>query len=76
MSAVLKKFCVLAILSVLVLPAHVYADVAPDPVTRSISYLPILYGLIEKTGPSPFGSIASLLSLVILMAYLRMANNE
>lgn len=42
MSAVLKKFCVLAILSVLFVPAHVYADVAPDPVTRSISYLPIV----------------------------------
>ena len=41
-----------------------------------LGYLPILYGLIEKTGPSPFGSIASLLSLVILMMYLRMANNE
>ena len=41
-----------------------------------LGYLPILYGLIEKTGPSPFGSIASLLSLVILMAYLRMTNNE
>ena len=42
MSAVLKKFCVLAILSALFVPAHVYADVAPDPVTRSISYLPIV----------------------------------
>ena len=42
MSAVLKKFFVLTILSVLVRPAHVYADVAPDPVTRSISYLPIV----------------------------------
>ena len=42
MSAVLKKFFVLTILSVLVLPAHVYADVALDSVTRSISYLPIV----------------------------------
>ncbi len=42
MSAILKKFFVLAVFAVLLLPLQVHADVAPDPITRSISYLPIV----------------------------------
>ncbi|MBQ6215879.1 MAG: hypothetical protein IJK53_00685 [Erysipelotrichaceae bacterium] len=41
-----------------------------------LGYLPVLYGLIGKTGPFPLGSITSLLSLILLVTYLRMAKDE
>ena len=48
MSAVMKKLSVLlvSVLLVSVSAFRVYADIAPDPVTRSISYLPIILVVI------------------------------
>lgn len=44
MSAVMKKLSVLlvSVLLVNVFAFRIFADVAPDPITRSISYLPFI----------------------------------
>lgn len=41
-----------------------------------IGYLPVLYGWISKIVPYPFGSIISLLSMFLLLLYVRIREDE